>query len=113
MPHTASTTRRSFLATSAAAAGALTLAGSIATPSRAQTPVGQPQTLKRYIVTIRRFNPAQGPTSGEQFVLPVDSPDAEHAIASTLANAVSFTTKSSGGSPLPVAFLCTAIAERP
>ena len=107
------TSRRSFLATSAAVVSALTFAEPLATPAQAQTPVGQPQPLKRYNVTIRRFNPAQGPTSGEQFVLPVDSPDAEHAISSTLANAVSFTTKSSGGSVLPVAFLCTAIAERP
>ena len=74
------------------------------------------QTLKNFNVTIRRFNPEQGPTSGEEFILPVDSPDEEHAIASTLANAASFSTKfdkTSGGSPLPLAFMCTAIATRP
>ncbi len=70
------------------------------------------QTLKQFNVTIRRFNPSEDPTSGEDFVLPVDSPDEEHAIASTLANAASFSTKTSGGSPLPLAFMCTAITTR-
>ena len=102
--------RRNFLTTSAAAVGALTLAETLVAPLEAQTPASQ--NLKKYNVTIRTFNPAQGPTSGEQYILPVDSPDAEHAIASTLANAASFTKKTSGSSILPVAFICTSIAER-
>ena len=102
--------RRNFLATSAAAVGALTLVAPLAAQTKAQTPASQ--NLKKYNVTIRTFNPAQGPASGEQYILPVDSPDPEHAIASTLANAVSFTKKTDGSSVLPVAFICTGITER-
>ena len=69
--------------------------------------------LKKFNVTVRRFDPTQGPASGQEFVLPVDSPDAEHGISAAMSNAIAFTTKSSGGSVLPVAFLCTAVAERP
>lgn len=74
-------------------------------------------TLKKFNVTIRRFDPSQGVGSGEEFILPVDSPDAEHGISAAMSNAVAFTTKSSGGSilpvsVLPVAFVCTAVAER-
>ena len=106
--------RRNFLTTSAAGIGALTLGETFVAPLEAQTPSQAPasQNLKKYNVTIRAFNPAQGPASGEQYILPVDSPDAEHAIASTLANAASFTKKTSGSSILPVAFLCTGIADR-
>ena len=67
--------------------------------------------LKKFNVTIRRFNPT-APGSEEEFILPVDSPDAEHAASSTLANAISWSTKISGDSPLPVAFQCISIAER-
>ena len=102
--------RRNFLATSAAAVGALTLTETLITPLEAQTPASQ--NLKKYNVTIRVFNPAEGPTSGEQYILPVNSPDPEHAIASTLANAASFTKKTNGSAILPVAFLCTGITER-
>ena len=69
--------------------------------------------LKKFNVTVRRFDPTQGPASGQEFVLPVDSPDAEHGISAAMSNAIAFTTKSAGGSVLPVAFLCTAVAERP
>ena len=68
--------------------------------------------LKHYNVTIRRFDPTQGPTSGQLFVLPVDSPDAEHAIASTLANASSFSKKAEAGQPLPVAFMAVKVELR-
>ncbi len=74
--------------------------------------LGTSAKLKKYNVTIRRFDPKQGLASGEDFVLPVDSPDEEHAISSTLANAVSWTTKSPGGEVLSVAFCCTGIQER-
>ena len=67
--------------------------------------------LKKFNVTIRRFNP-NDPGSAEEFVLPVDSPDAEHAASSTLANAISWSTKIAGNTPLPLAFQCVAIAER-
>ena len=49
-------------------------------------------TLKPFNSTICIFDPTAGRTIAEH-VLPVDSPDAEHAAASTLANAASFTTK--------------------
>ncbi len=67
--------------------------------------------LKKFNVTIRRFNP-NDPGSAEDFILPVDSPDAEHAASSTLANAISWSTKISDSSPLPIAFQCIAVAER-
>jgi hypothetical protein len=68
--------------------------------------------LKHYDVTIRRFDPARGPSSGEEFVLPVDSPDEEHAIASTIANAASWPGKVASGRPLPVAFMAVRVARR-
>ena len=69
-------------------------------------------TLKPFACTIRIFDPTDGSTI-EEHVLPVDSPDAEHAAASTLANAVSFTTKTSfGGSVKSVAFCCTRVEAR-
>lgn len=72
-----------------------------------------PNTLKPFNVTICRFDPTSGPAaSGEDFVLPVDSPDEDHAIASTLANAASFTTKYEGSKLLPIAFMCKAISPR-
>lgn len=68
--------------------------------------------LKPFNCTIRVFDPTDGSTSAEH-VLPVDSPDAEHAAASTLANAASFTTKTGlGGGVKPVAFCCTRIESR-
>lgn len=66
-------------------------------------------TLKPFNCTIRIFDPTSG-SSIEEHIPPVDSPDAEHAIASTLANAASFTTKTnSGGKVRPVAFCCTKV----
>ena len=68
--------------------------------------------LKPFNCTIRVFDLASGVTL-EEHVLPVDSPDAEHAAASTLANAASFTTKTEGGLVgKPVAFSCTKIESR-
>ncbi len=69
-------------------------------------------TLKPFNCTIRIFDPADGSTI-EEHVLPVDSPDAEHAAASTLANAASFTTKTSlDGGVKSVAFACTKVEAR-
>ena len=68
--------------------------------------------LKPFNVTIRVFDPRPGMDGGEDYVLPVDSPDAEHAAASTLANAASFTTKTDGTAVRLVAFSCTHIEER-
>ena len=68
--------------------------------------------LKSFNVTIRVFDPANGTSGGEDYVLPVDSPDAEHAVAATLANAAAFTTKTAEGRPLPVAFTCVEVKPR-
>ena len=68
--------------------------------------------LKEFNVTIRRFDPTFGPENGEEFVLPVDSPDEEHAVSATLSNAVAFTTKVKGSELLPIAFCCFGIEER-
>ena len=68
--------------------------------------------LKSYDVTIRVFDPSQGLESGETYVLPVDSPDAEHACASTLANAASFTPQTQDGAAKPVAFCAVEVRER-
>lgn len=67
--------------------------------------------IKKFKVTVRRFDPT-GSGEGEEFVLPVDSPDAEHAASSVLANLISWTPKTSGGTILPVAFRCIDVAER-
>lgn len=69
-------------------------------------------TLKPFNVTIRVFEPDRGLESGTTYVLPVDSPDAEHACASTLANAASFTEKTEGGKVRPVAFCAVDVSER-
>ncbi len=68
--------------------------------------------LKPFNVTVRVFDPAKGLRSGQDYILPVDSPDAEHLASSTLANAVSFTTKIEGGKALPVAFTCVNVEPR-
>lgn len=67
--------------------------------------------LKPFTCTIRIFDPGSGQTIAEHR-LPVDSPDAEHAAASTLANAASFTPKTEGDGVLPVAFACIRIERR-
>jgi len=92
---------------------ALAVTGMTATvPASAQMPIKTAAELKKFNVTIRRFDPAQGPASGQEFVLPVDSPDEEHAIASTLANAASWPGKVARGQPLPVAFMAVRVARR-
>ncbi len=68
--------------------------------------------LKKFNVTVRRFDPSEGLESGTDFVLPVDSPDEEHGVSAAMSNAVAFTTKVQGSSVLPVAFCCTAVAMR-
>ncbi len=75
-------------------------------------PVTGPSDLTPFNVTVRRFDIAKGIGSGVDFVLPVDSPDAEHACASTLANAAAFSRKVDGGKPLPLAFACVKIEKR-
>jgi hypothetical protein len=83
-----------------------------AIPASAQSPVQTAAGLKKFNVTIRRFDPTQSVASGQEFVLPVDSPDEEHAIASTLANAASWPGKVANGQPLPVAFMAVCVARR-
>lgn len=68
--------------------------------------------LKPFNVTIRVFDPTKVIEGGQDYVLPVDSPDAKHAITSTTANAASFTRKTADGKPLPVAFTCTKVEPR-
>ena len=47
--------------------------------------------------TIRVFDSTKGLESGQDYVLPVDGPNAEHAVTSTTANAASFTETVEGG----------------
>ena len=68
--------------------------------------------LKKFNVIVNRFNPAQGLSSGEEFVLPVDSPDEEHAVSAAMSNAIAFTTKMQGSSPLSIAFTCVGVETR-
>ena len=68
--------------------------------------------LKPFEVTICVFDPAKGMNSGDTYVLPVDSPDAEHACASTLANAASFTPQTRDEKIAPVAFCAIDVRER-
>ena len=79
----------------------------------AQMPkVAGPSDLMPFNVTVRRFDIGKEASSGTDFVLPVDSPDAEHACASTIANAAAFSKKVEGGKPMPVGFTCTKIEKR-
>ena len=71
-----------------------------------------PSDLKKFNVTVRRFDPAKGLASGTDFVLPVDSPDEEHAVSAAMSNAVAFTRKVEGRTALPVAFACLGISAR-
>ena len=71
-----------------------------------------PSDLKKYNVTVRRFDPAQGLGSGTDCVLPVDSPDEEHAASAAMSNAVAFTRKFEGSRVLSVGFACVAVAPR-
>ena len=68
--------------------------------------------LTSYNETVRVFDPAKGLEGGKTYVLPVDSPDAEHACASTLANAASFTTKTKNGQAAPIAFCAVEVSVR-
>ena len=68
---------------------------------------------KKFNVTVRRFNPTEGLQSGEEFVLPVDCPDAEHAVSATLSNLIAWTHKVEGTTLKPIAFLATKVEERP
>ncbi|MBE7217468.1 MAG: hypothetical protein INR64_03260 [Caulobacteraceae bacterium] len=70
------------------------------------------QALRPFEVTIKVFDPTAGMESGDTYVLPVDSPDAEHACASTLANAASFTPKTLDGAAKAVAFCAVAVRAR-
>ena len=69
--------------------------------------------LKKFNVIVKRFNPSEGLASGETFVLPVDSPDEEHAVSAAMSNAIAFSTKVENSSPLPLAFSCLGIETRP
>ena len=62
-------------------------------------------------VTICRFDPKKGLESGQRFILPVDCIDEEHAVSSTLSNAVAFTGKSQGSEVLSVASCCVGVQE--
>ncbi len=68
--------------------------------------------LKKFNVIVRRFDPSKGLASGEEFVLPVDSPDEEHALSAAMSNAVAFTTKMQGSATLPIAFSCIGVEHR-
>ena len=62
-----------------------------------------PPDLKGFNVTVRRFDPAKGLAGSTDFMLPVDSPDEEHAASAAMSSAVSFTCKVKGGDVLSVA----------
>ena len=94
------------------AASAMLASAALAAPADAQTMVSGPYDLEPFNVTVRRFDSGKGLSSGVDFVLPVDSPDAEHACASTIANASAFSKKIEGGKPLPLAFTCVKIEKR-
>lgn len=74
--------------------------------------VQSPSDLKKFNVTVRRFDPTKGFASGTDFVLLVDNPDEEHAVSAAMSNAVAFTRKMEGSTALPVAFACVGIAAR-
>ena len=85
-----------------------------AVPAAASAQMVQGQAdLKHYDVTIRRFDPNGPAGNGDTFVLPVDSPDAEHAIASTIANASAFSRKTDGTERASsVAFMAVKVQRR-
>ena len=74
--------------------------------------VEAPSELKKFEVTVRRFDPAGRFDDGIDFVLPVDSPDEEHAVSAAMSNAVAFTRKVEAGVALPVAFACVGVSSR-
>ena len=67
--------------------------------------------LEQFVVTVRRFDPDR-PHAVEHFDLPVDSPDAEHAVSAAMSNAVAFTTKVEDGALASVAFQAIGIRTR-
>ena len=67
--------------------------------------------VKKFNVTVQRFDPS-GKDRGEEFVLPVDCPDEEHAASAVLSNLIAWTPKFQNGKMLPIAFRCVAVAER-
>lgn len=72
-------------------------------------------TLKKYNVTVRRFDPTKNINddgNAENFVLPVDSPDEEHAMSAAMSNCIAFTPKMDWGSLKSVAFCAIAVNER-
>ena len=92
--------------TTFAAALLLLVSGPLGATEQART------ALKPFNVTVRLFDPAEVADGGRDYVLPVDSPDAEHAASSTMANAVSFTRKTEGGKVHPVAFRVVKVESR-
>ncbi len=67
--------------------------------------------IKKFNVTVRRFDPLF-PTHIDDFTLPVDCPDAEHAVSAVLSNLIAWTTKTEGSTPLSIAFRCMSVSER-
>ncbi len=97
------------------AGGAGLLAALVQPPAAAAegTPMARTSSdLAKFNVTVRRFDPARGFASGTDFILPVDSPDKEHAASAAMSNAVAFTRKLDGDRVLPVAFACIAVTRR-
>ena len=70
------------------------------------------QQLKQFNVTVQVFNPHMANEPKQEYVLPVDSPDEEHAISAAMSNAVAFTTKVEGTDVKPLAFSCIAVTLR-
>ncbi|WP_419804536.1 hypothetical protein [Terriglobus sp.] len=68
--------------------------------------------LKQYNVTVRCFNPDERTSRGQIFILPVDSPDEEHAISAAMSNCIVFTTKSRLGVLIDIAFQCIDVSRR-
>lgn len=67
--------------------------------------------LKKFNVTVQKFNPSDV-SDMEEFVLPVDCPDMEHAASAVLSNLIAWTPKTEAGKVLPVAFRCVTVEER-
>ncbi len=109
MSSDSSMSRRHLVGTLGAGLAATVLPAAVA-PSLAQTSA-QPMQIKKFNVTVERFDPAN---TGhvEQFILPVDCPDSEHAASAVLSNLIAWTPKTEGSKVLPIAFRCIAITER-
>ena len=104
-----SMSRRQLVGALGAGVAAAALPGAAA-PAQAQTST-QPMQVKKFNVTVHRFDPSN-PGHMEEFVLPVDCPDAEHAASAVLSNLIAWTPKTEGSKVLPIAFRCIAITER-